>query len=491
MKNNVQLITYADRLSGAGIPELHELLANELSGLFSGVHILPFFYPIDGSDAGFDPIDHTRVDERIGCWQDIKALGSDSDIMADLIVNHASAESKEFRDVLAKGKNSVYWDLFLTKDKVFPGGASEELLSLIPRPKTTGCFTPYQLATGETIDFWTTFTDSQIDLDVKSELGQQYLHKVIDTFAANNISYIRLDAAGFAIKKAGTSCFMIDETFDFINQLSDMANKAGMKSLVEIHSYYKTQIEIAKRVNLVYDFALPPLVLHYLTTRDVQPLVNWLKISPRNCITVLDTHDGIGIEDVAGKDDLPGLLHQEQIETLIAAIHNNSGGGSEKASGAAASNVDIYQVNCSYYDALAKDDLNYLIARAIQFFSPGVPQVYYGGLLALENDMQLLASTNVGRDINRSYLNKPQVAAAMEKPVVKALSALIRLRNQSEAFNGLFEICGDKQKLCMKWINGRDSARLVVDMALQQASISLSDGEHQQQLDLAQLLAGN
>ncbi|WDE05903.1 sucrose phosphorylase [Thalassomonas viridans] len=490
MKNNVQLITYADRLSGAGIPELHELLANELSGLFSGVHILPFFYPIDGSDAGFDPIDHTRVDERIGSWQDIKALGSDCEIMADLIVNHASAESSEFRDVLAQGKGSAYWDLFLTKDKVFPGGASEEQLALIPRPKTSGCFTPYTLATGEQVDFWTTFTDSQIDLDVKSGLGREYLKKVIKTFADSNISYIRLDAAGFAIKKAGTSCFMIDETFDFINELSDLANKAGMKSLVEIHSYYKTQIEIAKRVNLVYDFALPPLVLHYLSSQDVVPLVNWLKISPRNCITVLDTHDGIGIEDVAGKDGLPGLLSQEQIDKLIAAIHANSGGGSEKASGAAASNVDIYQVNCTYYDALAKNDLNYLIARAIQFFSPGVPQVYYGGLLALENDLQLLADTNVGRDINRSYLNKTRVAAAMEKPVVKALSALIRIRNQSKAFDGLFEISGDKQKLCMKWLNGQSSARLVVDMAQQQATVFLSDGETQQQIALEQLLAG-
>lgn len=491
MKNNVQLITYADRLSGAGIPELHALLANELSGLFSGVHILPFFYPIDGSDAGFDPIDHARVDERIGSWQDIKVLGQDCEIMADLIVNHASAESDEFQDVLAKGKDSQYWDLFLTKDKVFPGGASEEQLALIPRPKTTGCFTPYTLATGEQVDFWTTFTDTQIDLDVESELGRQYLKKVIDTFAANNISYIRLDAAGFAIKKAGTSCFMIDETFDFINELSDMANQAGMKSLVEIHSYYKTQIEIAKRVNLVYDFALPPLVLHYLTSKDVKPLVNWLKISPRNCITVLDTHDGIGIEDAAGKDGQPGLLTQRQIDSLVAAIHSNSGGGSEKASGAAASNVDIYQVNCSFYDALAKDDLSYLIARAIQFFAPGVPQVYYGGLLALENDLELLARTNVGRDINRSYLNNAQVAEAMEKPVVKALAALIRLRNEHPAFDGLFEICGEQQKLCLKWLNGVHSARLVVDMALLQATIFLSDGDNQQQIMLDELLAGN
>ena len=489
MKNNVQLISYADRFSGAGISELQKLLTDEFADLFSGIHILPFFFPIDGSDAGFDPIDHTRVDERVGRWSDVKSLGSEFEIMADLIVNHASSESVEFKDVITNGRASKHWDLFLTKDKVFPDGATNEQIALIPRPKSTDSFTSYRLGSGEEVNFWTTFTDSQIDLDVESALGRQYLFKVINTFAENNIKYIRLDAAGFAIKKAGTSCFMIDETFDFINELSTMANELGMKSLVEIHSYYKTQIEIAKRVNLVYDFALPPLVLHYLSSKDVAPLVNWLNVSPRNCITVLDTHDGIGIEDVASKENQPGLLSPLQIDKLIGTIHNNSGGESEKASGVAASNVDIYQVNCTYYAALAKNDLNYLIARAIQFFAPGVPQIYYGGLLALDNDMTLLAQSNVGRDINRSYLNKTSINQALSKPVVKALIALIRLRNSSSAFAGIFDISGNKQKLCMHWVNGQESARLVVDMTLQQADIFLTTAKEKKQINLSELLA--
>lgn len=488
MRNTVQLISYADRLSGAGIPELHELLITELKDLFSGVHVLPYFYPIDGSDAGFDPIEHTRVDPRVGDWHHVQALGAEFDVMSDLIVNHVSAESKEFKDVLRHGEGSVYWDLFLTQEKVFPQGMTDEEQAVICQPKAEGCFTPYQLHNGQTVNFWTTFTDKQIDIDVNSAAGRDYLDKVITTFASNNVKLIRLDAAGFAIKKAGTSCFMLDETFDFIDGLSSKINRLGMGSLVEVHSHYRTQIDIAKKVDLVYDFALPSLVLHALLNEDADPLIHWLTISPRNCITVLDTHDGIGVQDAAPVNGQPGLLDVEQVDRLIAQIHHNSQGESLQASGAAASNVDIYQVNCSYYDALAKDDLAYLMARAIQFFAPGVPQVYYAGLLARDNDMGLLARTNVGRDINRPYLDRDQVRADLNRPVVKALTQLIQLRNTCKAFGGEFNVKGLDDKLWLNWSHDQDSAVLEVNLRQKSATISLVSGEEKQNISLASLL---
>jgi len=298
MKNNVQLITYIDRLTGSNTKTLTNILNDQLANLFSGVHLLPFYYPIDGSDAGFDPIDHTQVDCRLGDWNDIKALGEEHELMADLIVNHMSAMSKEFKDVLTNGKNSPYWDLFLTKDKVFPNGLSEEQRKKIYRPRPGSCFTNFALPNNKSADFWTTFTNNQIDIDITSEMGKEYLTRILKTFSENNIKMIRLDAAGYALKKAGTSCFMLDETFEFIDELSKKANILGIETLVEIHSYYQTQIEIAKRVDRVYDFALPPLVLHSIFSKDFTALTKWLKISPKNCITVLDTHDGIGIIDV-------------------------------------------------------------------------------------------------------------------------------------------------------------------------------------------------
>ncbi len=488
MKNNVQLITYIDRLTGADTQALNKLLNNQLTDLFSGVHLLPFYYPIDGSDAGFDPIDHTQVDGRLGTWSDIKVLGEGHELMADLIVNHMSAKSNEFKDVLANGKNSDFWDLFLTKDKVFPYGLTEEDRKKIYRPRPGSCFTNFALPNNETADFWTTFTDNQIDIDITSTIGQDYLSRILKTFADNNIKMIRLDAAGYALKKAGTSCFMLDETFEFIDELSKKANNLGIETLVEIHAYYKTQIDIAKRVDRVYDFALPPLILHSLFSKDFTALTKWLEISPKNCITVLDTHDGIGIIDVGPMNGKPGLLTESDIDDLVNKIHENSAGESQKATGAAASNVDLYQVNCTYYDALGQNDFDYLLARAIQFFSPGVPQVYYAGLLGEKNAMALLSKTNIGRDINRPYLDSENIKQALQKPFTKAMISLIQLRNRCDAFNGEFTIKNQGAILEMNWKNNEQCATLTVDLVDRNAQIEIIENNDLYTVSLHNLL---
>ncbi|MCM2443397.1 sucrose phosphorylase, partial [Agrobacterium vitis] len=295
MKNSVQLITYVDRLSGGGFPELRALLDGRLQGLFGGVHALPFFNPIDGADAGFDPTDHTIVDPRLGNWDDVRGLAASVEIMADLIVNHVSAQSSWFQDFITKGPESEFADMFMTFGKVFPRGASEQDLLNIYRPRPGLPFSKATLADGRQRMLWTTFTPQQIDIDVHSAHGALYLETILDRFAEANVTAIRLDAAGYAIKKAGTSCFMIDETYAFLAKLAEKARDRGMEVLVEIHSYYRDQIEIARKVDRVYDFALPPLILHSLFTGDATALARWLEISPHNAITVLDTHDGIGV----------------------------------------------------------------------------------------------------------------------------------------------------------------------------------------------------
>ena len=488
VKNQVQLITYVDRLSGGDLSMLGELLQQELKDLFSGVHLLPFYHPIDGEDAGFDPIDHTQVDTRLGNWQDVRRIGERFDIMADLIVNHMSAKSPQFQDVLANGQASPYWSLFLTRDKVF-AAHDDALINKIYRPRPTPCFTDIQLKDGQTVPFWTTFTSNQIDIDVHSDAGQAYLNGILRTFADNNIDLIRLDAAGYAIKKAGTRCFMLEETFEFIATLSERAKQLGMQCLVEIHSHYQTQVDIAKRCDLVYDFALPPLVLHSLFSHDFTALGKWLAIAPHNCISVLDTHDGIGIIDAGPDGDKAGLLTPAQIDQLVETIHSNSAHQSRQATGAAASNVDLYQVNCTYYDALGQDDLAYLIARAIQFFSPGIPQVYYAGLLAIPNDMDLLSRSNVGRDINRPYLDREKVRAALQKPVVKALCQLIELRNRLTCFNGEFSAMAQGGCLTLNWQSATSSAKLHIDATNRlNASIAVTEAGDTQEINLADWL---
>lgn len=473
MKNQVQLITYVDRLSDGGLNALKHLLAGPLAGVFGGVHLLPFFFPTDGADAGFDPIDHTQVDPRLGNWDEVSQLGQTTELIADLIVNHVSAESPQFQDFSQRGEASPYAGLFLTCHRVFPNGATEEDLLRIYRPRPGLPFTSATLKNGDRKLLWTTFTPQQLDIDVQHPEGKAYLTAILNRFSEAGVKLIRLDAVGYAIKKAGTSCFMIPETFAFIEDLTAEAHAMGMEVLVEIHSYYQQQVKIAQQVDRVYDFALPPLVLNALFKGESSALAKWLSISPRNAITVLDTHDGIGVIDVgADASGNPGLLPPADIDNLVETIHARSQGQSRQATGASANNLDLYQVNCTYYDALGRRDQEYLIARAIQFFAPGVPQVYYVGLLAGENDMDLLGRSRVGRDINRHFYTPAEVEAAIEKPVVKRLLELIRFRKAHPAFQGDFTVeTPNEHSIFMRWSHHTEWAQLDVDFAEPEATI--------------------
>jgi sucrose phosphorylase len=471
MKNNVQLITYVDRLTaGQGFKALRQLLNGPLKGLFGGVHVLPFFDPIDGADAGFDPKDHTAVDARLGDWNDVAALAKDVEVMADVIVNHMSSDSPQFLDFEKNGTRSVYKDLFLTLDSVFPNGATEADLLAIYRPRPGLPFSVKTLANGERRLFWTTFTPSQLDIDVHSKAGQEYLLGILDRFSQNGIKQIRLDATGYAIKRAGTSCFMLPETFEFIEEFSALARARHLEVLVEIHAYYQQQINIAQQVDWVYDFALPPLLLHAIAFKTAKPLAHWIKIRPNNAVNVLDTHDGIGIIDIGAdasdRQSRPGLVPDPELDALVDWMHENAHQTSRKATGAMASNLDLYQVNCTYYEALGSHDEKYLMARAVQLFMPGIPQIYYVGLLAGLNDMELLEKTRVGRDINRHYYSQDEINLNLKRPVVQRLCELIRLRNTHPAFNGEFQsqLVNDHQ-LALSWTNGAQEVTLKVDFA--------------------------
>lgn len=485
MKNQVQLITYVDRLGGGGLAQLRQMLSpyseGPLAGAFGGVHLLPFFFPIDGADAGFDPIDHTRVDPRLGDWDDVRALAAEVDVMADVIVNHISADSPQFKDYAAHGEASPYAGLFLTLDTVFPGGVTEQQLLKVYRPRPGLPLTTATLATGDRKILWSTFTAQQLDINVQHPQGEAYLDGILQRLADSGVRMIRLDAAGYAIKKAGESCFMMPETFAFIAQFSERARALGLEVLVEIHAYYQRQIEIARQVDWVYDFALPPLVLHAFEFRTAAPLLRWIGMRPTNALTVLDTHDGIGIIDIgadsADRAGSPGLVPPQELDALVDRIHAASGGQSRQATGAAASNLDLYQVNCSFFDAMGRDERRYLLARALQFFLPGVPQVYYVGLLAGLNDMDLLARSGTGRDINRHHYTPEEIEQACGRPIVQQLLQLIRLRNTHPAFAGRFVAdAAGATGLRLQWQTPEASAVLAINFETLAHTLEFREG---------------
>lgn len=479
MKNQVQLTCYIDRFGGGDISAFHAFINDKLKPyLGGGLHLLPFFSPIDGADAGYDPINHRSVDSRLGSWDDVWELSKDFDLLVDLIVNHVSDKSKEFLDVQKRGEASNFFELFLTKDKVFKKGATEEEIAQIYRPRPHRPFSLRTLNNGKKYEFWTTFSRYQIDIDVQTKAGDNYINSVLTTFADSGIKMIRLDAVGYAIKKAGTSCFLIPETLDYVTALTEKVNSFGMETLAEIHGHYETQIEIAKRVDYVYDFALPPLILYTLYTKNSTRLKQWLAISPKNCITVLDTHDGIGVIDIASSGSKPGILSDSEVHDLVENIHSNSRHTSKKATGTAASNLDLYQVNTTFYEALGKNDQLYLMARAIQFFCPGIPQIYYAGLLAADNDMLLLENTKVGRDINRPYYQFDEIEKALRKDVVQSLLRLIKFRNTHPAFQGRMETFETADgHLHMRWEKAEFWTELEIDLELSEMKIAYNDSD--------------
>ena len=166
----------------------------------------------------------------------------------------------------------------------------------------------------------------------------------------------------------------------------------------------------------------------------------------------------------------------------METLHKRSDGQSREATGAAASNLDLYQVNCTFYDALGRRDTEYLIARALQFFAPGIPQVYYVGLLAGGNDMELLARTRVGRDINRHYYASGEVQSALAQPVVRGLLELIRFRNRHPAFAGQLEVqSSSDNQLRLTWRRDQHWAQLDVDLVKPVAVVTYSSADGQEQ----------
>jgi sucrose phosphorylase len=463
MRRGPQLLTYPDSLGGT-IGDITRLLRGPLAEHFAGVHILPPF-PSSG-DRGFAPIDYRRIEPRFGDWADIAELGRDHDVLLDLMVNHVSRQSAEFRDFVQHGRASRHADLFITLDKVWPDGdppAADVARVFLRKPDDP--FTTITIGdTGSTETIWTTFgfggRVEQIDLDLASEATRELIRGWFEWFAGHGVSIVRLDAVGYVVKKPGTSCFMVEpEIYDTLDWLIATAAEHELEVLPEIHDIQATHEKLSAHGYWTYDFVLPGLLLHTFETGDVTRLAAHLAAAPARQFTTLDCHDGIPV-----RPDLDGVLSAAEMTALADGVIA-AGGNINRILGGSGDGVDVHQLNCTYYSALGADDDRYLAARAIQLFAPGVPQLYYVGLLAGKNDLEAMERTGEGRAINRHDYTAEEIELALERPLVRQILELVRLRQEHPAFEGELEVSAeDTDLLRMIWFHGEAFVELTVDV---------------------------
>ena len=428
IQNKTMLITYSDSL-GNNLKDLYENLEEHFGDAIGGVHLLPFF-PSTG-DRGFAPVDYDEVDSAFGDWEDVKRLGEKYYLMFDFMINHISRQSKYYKDYQEKHEASEFKDLFLNWDKFWPENRPTQAdVDLIYKRKDRAPKQEIVFADGSVEHLWNTFGEEQIDLDVTKEVTMRFIRKTIQHLASNGCDLIRLDAFAYAVKKLDTNDFFVEpDIWNLLDKVRDIAAEYGTELLPEIHEHYSIQFKIADHDYYVYDFALPMVTLYTLYSSRTERLAKWLKMSSMKQFTTLDTHDGIGVVDV--KD----ILTDEEIDYASNELYKVGANVKRKYSSAEYNNLDIYQINSTYYSALGDDDVKYFLARLIQAFAPGIPQVYYVGLLAGKNDLELLEETKEGRNINRHYYSNEEIAEEVQRPVVKALLNLFSFRNRSEAFD--------------------------------------------------------
>ncbi|MDD3810286.1 MAG: sucrose phosphorylase [Erysipelotrichaceae bacterium] len=476
MKNQIMLITYGDSL-GKNLNEMEEVLEKHYKDAIGNVHVLPFFP--SSADRGFAPMRYDMVDEKFGNFSDLERIGKKYGLMYDFMVNHISAHSPYYLDFKKNKDNSQYKDLFIRYKEFWENGEpTPEQVDKIYKRKPKAPYVNLEFDDGTVEKIWCTFGEEQIDLDVEKQITREFIKKTLQDMCRQGASMIRLDAFAYAIKKPDSSCFFIEpEMWDLLYDIEKITKEYGVEILPEIHEHYSIQMKIADKGFWVYDFALPMLVLHTLYKHDGKRLKHWLDICPRKQMTTLDTHDGIGVVDVVD------LLTQEEIDDTKELLYSKGANVKKKYSSEEYNNLDIYQINCTYYSALGNRDDAYLLARAIQFFAPGIPQVYYVGMLAGENDLELLESTKEGRNINRHYYSIAEVDKNMERKIVSDLKKLMIFRNQCPAFDGECHCDASGHKLVIKRVGTGATAILEADLETYEFTINILENGTSYQLE--------
>ena len=562
--NGVMLNAYPDSIGHKLSDTITMLQLPEFKDVFSLFYVLPTFFNSD-LDRGFSIVDY-NLNEELVSKKDLKAL-EDLNIMLkfDIVLNHLSVASPQFKDLLQNGENSKYKDFFINWNTFWQGnGAKNEDDVVIPKEKLLNKLfmrksglpiLKVPFPDGSEKPYWNTFYQSitnnkikvddlirieglntenailicekvnfaidnnldlktfsfnelakykeevlkivyrkstflgQMDINAKSELVWEFYEETLAKVKSFGCKILRLDAFAYLHKEIGqTNFFNKPGTWHYLERINQIAKKNGLILLPEIHAEYGLNLhnEVAKENYQIYDFFLPGLMIHTLETSNNNALLTWInEIINKGYKTVnmLGCHDGIPVLDLKGKEVNgkynKGLLEDEEIEKIMNTIMER-GGRVKNLYDPSGKKISYYQVNATFFSALGENEQKLLLARAIQMFMPGIPQVWYLDVFAGKNNYTAADKGGSGghKEINRTTLSKDDIKQGLKKEVVRKQLEIMRLRNTLKAFLGEVSIQNvSKDKLSVIWSNIDSNAHLEADLNTFTFSISYQEDD--------------
>lgn len=480
------LNAYPDSIGGSLSNIVALLDTPDLKGAFSSMYILPSLYNTD-LDRGFSVQDY-GINGVIATEDDLAALrGMGIGLKLDFILNHLSVRSPQFRDLLKNGRDSEYRDFFIDWNAFWDGHGEmtdegyiqpdPELIKdmFFRKPGLPILMVPFP--DGSKVPYWNTFYQEviekedgsvdflgQMDLNVNSSTVWDHYEETLSTLSSYGAEIVRLDAFAYAPKAPGRRNFMNEpETWDLLQKVQEIADRYGLTLLPEIHAAYAEGVYrvLADKGYHVYDFFLPGLLIDALESGNAKNLEAWANEILENdmkTINMLGCHDGIPMLD------LKGFLPDERIDELVDILKKRGGyvkdlHGQKKM---------YYQVNSTYLSALGDDEDSLLLARAIQLFMPGKPQIWYLDLLGGSNDYEAVRRAGQGghKEINRTNYSVERAEEALSRDIVKKQIELLKLRNSHPAFSPDAEISvkADGSRLQITWRHNGAEASLDADL---------------------------
>lgn len=443
-ERDVVLISYGDALRAENerpLAVLKVFADRYLRKCFSAIHILPF-YPFS-SDDGFSVTDFLAVNPPLGDWEDIEHLGEHFDLMLDFVLNHISAGSDWFRRYLYAEPG--FDDLAIEV-------APETDLSLVVRPRTLPLLTPFKKMSGEAVWLWTTFSADQVDLNYASLDVLFRMVEVMLEYVKRGAGLLRLDAVAYLWKEIGTTCIHLPQTHALIRLLRCILDQIAPEVLIVTETNVPHEENISyfgdglNEAQMVYNFTLPPLLMHAMLTADTSALSNWAHaLRPPSKQSVFfnftASHDGIGMRP------LEGIIPDDDIARLMQSAIER--GGQVSFGQSKVGRAIPYELNITYVDAVRgtngeDEKMNvrrFLASQAVALALPGVPGVYLYSLLGSRNWQEGVQVSGRARTINRQPLQMPSIIQAFENEhhfrtmIFRGCCRLLEVRRMQPAFH--------------------------------------------------------